>query len=125
MRYSRGFEDYLEAIYVLSRKKKPVRTKDVAEMLSVKLPSVTEVVQKLALENLVQHLPYGEIVLTDKGKKVGKATWKKHRLILKFLIEILGVDESTAFNEACLIEHSLSRKTLSKLENLVRNNKKQ
>lgn len=119
MKYSRGIEDYLEAIYILSENSDNVRIKDVASLLSVKLPSVTEIIQKLAVQGLVQHLPYGKIVLTEKGRAVGKSIWDKHQVIYSFLKDILRVKDNVAFEEACLIEHILSKETLNKLEKFV------
>lgn len=116
MKYTKGREDYLEAIYILSSKKGLVRTKDIATFLSVKLPSVTEVIQKLVQDGLVEHTPYGDVILTNKGRKVGKSTWDKHQAIYLFLKDILNVEEKEAFNEACLIEHSISESTIEKLE---------
>lgn len=120
MKYTKGREDYLEAIYVLRERKGSVRTKDIAIFLSVKLPSVSEVVQKLAVEGFVEHTPYGEVILTEKGKEIGEGTWNKHQLIFSFLRDVLKVGPADAFKEACLIEHTVSKKTLKKLEEFVK-----
>ncbi len=120
MKYSKGREDYLEAIYVLSEKSGFARTKDIADFLSVKLPSVSEVVQKLAVEGFVEHTPYGEIILTEKGKEIGEGIWDKHQLIFSFLRDVLKVEPTDAFKEACLIEHTVSKETLKKLEEFVK-----
>jgi DtxR family Mn-dependent transcriptional regulator len=124
MKHTKGVEDYLEAIYVLSNEKENVRIKDIADFLSVKLPSVTEAIQRLQEEGLVQHTPYGEVVLTNKGKKIGIITWDKHQLVYKFLKDVLGVSDSVAFKEACLIEHSISEETKGKIKDFIETYKK-
>jgi DtxR family Mn-dependent transcriptional regulator len=124
MKHTKGVEDYLEAIYVLSNEKENVRIKDIADFLSVKLPSVTEAIQRLQEEGLVQHTPYGEVVLTNKGKNIGIITWDKHQLVYKFLRDVLGVSDSVAFKEACLIEHSISEETKGKIKDFIETYKK-
>ncbi len=124
MKRTKSTEDYLEAIYVLSQSKKPVRVKDVAEFLSVKPPSVTELIKNLVVGGYVIHTPYGGITLTKKGKKIGKAIWEKHKLIFTFLNKILGVSEEEAFKEACLIEHCISDETKERIKNFLNKNKK-
>lgn len=119
MKHTKGVEDYLEAIYVLSNEKENVRIKDIADFLSVKLPSVTEAIQRLQEEGLVQHTPYGEVILTNKGRKIGIITWDKHQLVYKFLRDVLGVSDSVAFKEACLIEHSISEETKGKIKDFI------
>jgi len=119
MKYTKSVEDYLEAIFVLSQEKGYSRTKDIAKFLKVKLPSVTEAMKKLQEEGLIEHDPYGEIRLTEKGVSYGSSVWEKHKILFHFLKDYLKVDESTAFKEACLIEHSLSAQTIEKLKEFL------
>jgi len=112
---SQNIEDYLEAIYILKKQKKQARTKEIASILGVKLPSVTEMSRKLSDKGLVKYERYGSIELTLKGKKIAKNTYEKHRFLTEFFIR-LGVDEKTAARDACLAEHALSRKTISRLK---------
>jgi len=119
MKHTKGVEDYLEAIYVLSNEKGNVRVKDIADFLSVKLPSVTEAVQRLQEDSFVKHTPYGEVILTDKGSKIGSVTWDKHQLIYEFLKKVIGVSDAVAFKEACLIEHSISEETKGKIKDFM------
>jgi len=67
MKYTKSVEDYLEAIYIPSEEKGFARVKDIAKFLNVKLPSVTEVLKRLQEDRLIEHLPYGEVRLTEKG----------------------------------------------------------
>jgi DtxR family Mn-dependent transcriptional regulator len=119
MKRTKGVEDYLEAIYVVSKTKHNVRIKDIARFLSVKLPSVTEAVQRLLEEGFVEHTPYGEVLLTTKGKEIGRVTWDKHQLIYKLLKDVLHVSEGNAFKEACLIEHNISEETKGKIKDFI------
>ncbi len=119
MKETKSIEDYLEAIYVLSREKKNVRVKDIAEFLSVKPPSVTGALKKLASRGYIEHSPYGIIVLKPKGIKTGKSVWEKHELIFTFLNKVLKVPKEKAFKEACLIEHCISNETKKKIERFL------
>ncbi|MGB9832926.1 MAG: metal-dependent transcriptional regulator [Caldisericum exile] len=119
--YTKGMEDYLEAIYVIQESKGYARIKDIAEFLSVKLPSVSEIIKKLQEKNLIEHTPYGGIKLTEIGKSIGKNVWEKHKTLYRFLKDYLKVDDDTAFREACLIEHSVSQKTILKLQEFLKN----
>ena len=112
---SQSSEDYLETIHVIKNEKGDVRIKDIANNLEVSLPSVTVAIKKLARQDLVLYEKYGLVKLTSAGEKIAKDTYKKHKILLRFFTEILGIDEKTASVDACKMEHGLSRKTLNKL----------
>ena len=114
-------EDYLEAIHVTQEERKVVRTKDVANHLNIKLPSVTESMKKLSKKDLTIYEKYGYIRLSKKGKKYAKDVFKKHQTLFLFLTKFLGVKKETAVKDACLMEHSLSAETLKKLIKFVKN----
>lgn len=119
IQYSKSIEDYLEAIYIIQEGKGYARIKDVAELLNVRLPSVTEIVKKMQDEGLLEHSPYGEIKLTQKGERIGEKVWQRHKVLYKFLKEFLNVKDEIAFKEACLIEHSVSEDTIDKLNKFI------
>lgn len=119
MKLSQSLEDYLEIIYLLKKEKKDVRVKDIAFHLNVSLPSVTEMMQKLANKNFIKYKRYGPIELTHDGEERAKKIYKKHKLLVDFFM-LLGVDEKTAVHDACLAEHILSKKTLSRIKKFVR-----
>lgn len=113
-------EDYLEAIYELAGdRNRPVRSVDLAGKLSVSRPSVSNAVGVLKKKGLVDQEPYGSIILTDEGFKIGKSTYARHTTLYSFLHDILGVDEDTAADEACEIEHAISEDTMTKWRKLV------
>lgn len=108
-------EMYLETIMVLSEGGAPVRSLDVANHLGFSKPSVSRAMGKLKSENYIVIDPQGYITLTEKGTSIAKKILEK-RFVLKELIMSLGVDEETAANDACRIEHVLSDKTFSALK---------
>lgn len=117
---SKSFEDYLEAIYILKIHKKIVRIKDIADSLSVSLPSVNVAIKKLDDKNLTVYKKYAAVQLTEKGERIAKEVYKKHKALLKFFRDFLGVNEKIALHDACIMEHGLSKTTLLKLEKFIR-----
>lgn len=115
-RFSESLEDYLEAIVMLGGIN--VRSVDLANLLGVTKASVNHAVNTLISNGMVIKAPYGNISLTDLGKQTSENVLRKHLLIKRFLVEILGVDESVANDEACGIEHNISDTTLEKFESL-------
>jgi len=120
MSLTKSEEDYLETIFILEKEKDGARIVDIAKMLNVKLPSVTEAMRKLARKKLVNYKRYNKIKLTKEGEKFAKIVFKKHRVLFDFFTKLLGVDEKTAMRDACLMEHSLSSETLNKLIKFVK-----
>ena len=88
-RISEALEDYLEAIYLFSRKKSSVRITDIAIHLGISKPSVNRAVNTLKKQGYVSHEPYGDVILTEKGRALGYDLYDRHRMIKKFLINVL------------------------------------
>ena len=116
---SRSMEDYLEAIFEIEKYKRVVRVKDVAEMLGVTMPSVTGALKNLEAKGLITHEKYEYIELTDIGQIQASRISSRHQVISKFLKEFLGVENGTAEEEACKIEHVLSTGTMEKLAEYI------
>lgn len=116
---SPNMEDYLETIYIIHKAKKIVRTKELAEKLNVKLPSVTEAVQKLAKKNMLNYKRYGNITITKKGEQTAKNIYKKHKVLSNFFVDVLGINKKIAEQDACKIEHLLSQSTINKITNFL------
>ncbi|MBN1288900.1 MAG: metal-dependent transcriptional regulator [Actinobacteria bacterium] len=110
-----AIERYLETIYELELSSEVVRVKDIARALDITYPSVSEMLGKLARDNLIEHGKYRHVSLTEKGAKIARRLDKKHGTIKRFFTEILGVNEETADMDACEIEHVISDETLRKL----------
>ncbi len=115
---SRISENYLRVIYEIIEKKGYARPKDIAGTLCVSSASVTEMMQKLAKEELVNYEKRGAITLTEEGRKRASAIKMRYQVFLK-LFEMAGVSSQTAYMDACYIEHHLSEETVSKLVEFV------
>ena len=111
---TQSLEDYLEAIYMLIADGKPAQVRDVANMLSVKMPSVVKAIRELKKLELVTQEPYANIELTVKGNRLARHVLNRHTLLRSFLMK-LGVSRRTADKDACLMEHILSAETLDKI----------
>ena len=116
---STSLEDYLEAIFIISSKKKVVRVKELAEFLKVTTPSVVDAVSKLEKKGLVSHEKYGYLSLTKDGVNLAKSIYSKHGYIYDFLNNFLGVDKINSQEDACGIEHHISNQTFEKLIKLM------
>ena len=114
-----SMEDYLEIIYLLVKKNKLARAKDIAAHLGVKKPSVTGALRSLSKLGLVNYSPYGYIDLTDEGRRQASKILRRHEIIYKFLHKVLQVDEGKAEDDACKIEHAISDSTLERLVNFI------
>lgn len=120
IRDSSSAEDYLEAILILSNDfGAAVRVTDLSKRLDVSKPSVSAAVKKLADAGYVEHEPYGSVTLTGAGRKRATEVAARHDLLHRFLVEILGVDEQIAQQDACRIEHDLSGQTMERLTGFV------
>ncbi len=119
---SSSMEDYLEAIYEIEREKPAVRVRDVARKLGVTMPSVNGAMKNLEALGLIRHGRYEHIELTETGSVHASRIATRHRTILVFLTEIIGVDVETAESEACRIEHVLSAATMDKFTDYIARN---
>ena len=89
-------EDYLKAIYHLGKEEsKNTKSIEISKYLKVSKPTVSEMLRKLADNNLVKFKAYGSASLTKKGLKVAKLITYKHRIIENFLTEILGIEKES------------------------------
>lgn len=117
---SKSHEDYIEAILVIKEKLGKVHSVDVAREMNVSKPAVHKAMDELSSLGYIEKEPYGEIYLTDKGKEIADAIYDKHTSIKEFLLK-LGVDEKTAENDCCLIEHVISDETFIKIKDFLKN----
>jgi len=116
---SSSSEDYIETIFLLDSEGKVVRVKDIGEKLGVSLPSVNQALSVLKKKKLIEHEKYGYVELTEKGRKVGEQIYNRHKILLKFLTQILEVPEKVAEEEACRIEHYIGSQTQERLKNFI------
>ncbi len=110
MRLQESGEMYLETIMVLSQKQGQVRAVDIAEYMQYSKPSVSRAVGLLKQGMYITVDKNGFISLTEEGREVAQKIYDRHRLLTLCLIR-LGVDEETAAEDACKIEHHISDTT--------------
>ena len=108
-------EMYLETIYILSQRSSAVRGIDVGEYMGFSKPSVSRAVGLLKKEGLVITDELGYIKLTEAGEKKARSIYERHTVLTKLFLG-LGVDEETAANDACRIEHYISDKTFDAIK---------
>lgn len=111
---SPAVEDYLEAILALDHEGAAVRSVEIAEHLGLSRAAVSKSMVNLAQEGLVEHTLYGRIRLTEEGQKLAAEILKSHRMLKLFLVEVLGVCDKTAEQDACRLEHAISEETRQK-----------
>ena len=115
MAIHKSSEDYLETILILTNKLGLVRNIDIAEYMNYSKPSVTNAINVLKNGGYVEFNENKHIILTDKGKDVAEKIYEKHNFFKEYFISI-GVDEETATNDACRIEHAISDESFEKLK---------
>ena len=112
-------EMYLETIYILSQKSSEVRSIDVGAYMGYSKPSVSRAIGLLKKDGLVNMDGQGYLTLTGAGEKRAKVIYERHLLLSQLLVNI-GVDEETASEDACRIEHYISEKTFDAIKNHVK-----
>ena len=120
MPYSPSLEDYLKTIYLLNKNEGSVRLVDIADRMSVTKPSANRAVAQLAKKDLVEHIRFGPILLTDKGMETSEKLISRFDTVKRFLMLVLNLSEDMASSEACVIEHTICDVTLEKMASLNR-----
>ncbi|MVB11748.1 Transcriptional regulator MntR [Caprobacter fermentans] len=116
MKSNESCENYLKAIYELQNRHGYVRSVDIARMLGYSKASVCVAMKKLTQKKLVEMNSKKEIRLTASGEKAAADLKKKYTLLKRLLTSVLDVDEQTAAQDACRIEHVISSESLNRLE---------
>ncbi len=115
MEIHQSAEDYLECILRLSKERPVVRSIDIATDMNYSKPSISVAMKNLRENGLIEVDDAGFITLTDSGMQIASNIYERHQLLKKWLI-FLGVEESTAEEDACRIEHTLSPETFAALK---------
>ncbi len=113
-RLRRSGEDYLETILILS-KRNDVRSVDVAREMELSKPSVSRAVGLLKSGGFITVDKNGYISLTEDGKKQAERIYERHTVLTEWLVSI-GVDEGSAAENACRLEHDFSDEVFAKLK---------
>ena len=116
MHKNESSENYLETIYILSKTLPVVRSVDVAEELGFKKSSVSVAMKHLRENNHITVTKEGFIYLTDSGKAIAEMIYERHELLTNWLTR-LGVEREIASEDACKIEHVISKESFEAIKN--------
>lgn len=119
MHTNESAENYLETILVLSGKLPVVRSIDVANELGFKKPSVSIAMKNLREKSYITVTSAGYIYLTKTGKQIAEMIYERHKFLTEWLVS-LGVPEEIAAEDACKMEHILSKESYNALKELAR-----
>ena len=111
-------EMYLETIRILSGRGKAVRAIDVGEYMGYSKPSVSRAMKILRDKGLIEIDGLSHITLTEQGAQIANTMYERHKLLTELLVS-LGVDEDTATNDACKIEHCISEQSFEAIKAFV------
>ncbi|MDO5345486.1 MAG: metal-dependent transcriptional regulator [Lachnospiraceae bacterium] len=118
MKSNESAENYLETILILSKKKPVVRSVDIAEELGFKKSSVSVAMKNLREKNMITVRPEGYIYLTESGLQVAEMIYERHQTLSSWLMH-LGVNEQTAVDDACRIEHVISKESFEAIKTYI------
>ena len=112
-------EDYLECIVRIEAEEPDqgtdgIRSVEIAQRLDVSKASVNKAIASLKSQGMVEQAHYGKGRLTEEGRSIGAAVWRRHRMLRAFLTDELGVEFDRADEEACKMEHALSEDTMDR-----------
>ena len=111
-------ENYLETILMLKERNGSVRSVDIAAEMGFSKPSVSVAMKNLREQECVTMGADGLIALTEKGQKIAEGVYERHTLFTQWLVS-LGVDAATAAQDACRIEHVLSKEAFEAIKRHV------
>ncbi len=111
-------EDYLETILMLSKKLPVVRSIDIANEMGYKKSSVSIAMKNLREAEHIRVTKEGYIYLTDSGKEIAEMIYERHQILSSWLIK-LGVDKKVAEEDACRIEHDISKESFNAIKKVV------
>ena len=108
-------ENYLETILLLQKRLPQVRSIDIANELEYSKPSVSIAMKNLRENGCITMDAGGIITLTESGRKIAETIYERHSIFTQLLVG-LGVDEKTAAEDACRIEHVISAKSFAAIK---------
>ena len=114
-----GLEDYLEAIYIAQNENKTVKGIDVARMLNISRASVSEALSKLVSKGLITYESYGTISFTPTGHTEAEKVYNTHNTLKSFFQTVLNISPEEASENACKIEHIISKNVLAKIKDFT------
>ena len=118
MKSNESAENYLETILILSKKKPVVRSVDIADELGFKKSSVSVAMKNLRESEHIRVTKEGYIYLTDSGREIAEMIYERHQILSSWLIQ-LGVNKQTAEEDACRIEHDISKESFNAIKQAI------
>ena len=115
MKSNESTENYLETILILSKSLPVVRSVDIANELGFKKPSVSIVMKNLREKGYITVMEQGYIFLTDSGKEIAEMIYERHEFLRDWLVS-LGVDAEIAAEDACRMEHVVSKESFEAIK---------
>lgn len=119
MKTNESAENYLETILILSKSHPVVRSVDIAEELNFKKSSVSVAMKNLREKEQIVVSKEGFITLTDAGREIAEMIYERHELLTDWLIR-LGVDKEIATEDACKLEHVISKESFEAIKKHIR-----
>ena len=120
---SSGLEDYLECIYNSLLSKGSVKAIEISKALDVSRASVTDALHRLAEKEYINYERYGSIEITEKGEIKAKEVIDKHNILTDFFEKVLLLSKNEASENACRIEHVITKNAFNKLKEFTLKNK--
>ena len=112
MKIRKASEDYLEAMLMMKEERGYIRSIDIATLLGVTKPSVSYATRRLRENGYITMDSDGLITLTEKGLDIATRVYTRHKVLSKFFMSI-GVSQETALEDACSVEHDISKETFN------------
>lgn len=119
MRIHESAENYLETILIIKNKKGAVRSIDIANELEFSKPSVSIAMKNLRENGYIEVDANGYITLLESGKEIAERMYERHTTLSNWLMS-LGVNEKTAVEDACRIEHIISAESFEAIKKLTK-----
>ena len=118
LRKNESLEDYLECILILGDKKPVVRGVDIAAEMGFKKSSVSVAMKNLREKEYIIVSEEGYISLTDSGRQIAEMIYERHRLLTEWFVKI-GIDPKTAADDACKVEHDISKESFDAIKKYI------
>lgn len=111
-------ENYLETILILSGRLPVVRSVDIANELGFKKSSVSIAMKNLREKKHITVTDAGFIYLTESGREIAEMIYERHKLLSSCLVK-LGVSKEIADEDACRIEHVISKESFQAIKQFL------
>ena len=112
---TRSQEDFLEALLMLEEAGEPLETTRMAKRLGISKPAIHQMGHELINKGYITRIDYGDMSLTEEGRKIAREILHRHEVLKEYLLS-LGVDEQTAEEDGCEMEHIISDATFHAIE---------